>query len=152
MKRTRIHYHLYISRSCLQLIQCQFSSSMVLRKQYFTNMTIPLKDGSPPWSFVYIEHLRDNCSTPACLTMSCNILEAALKVVPFVFVGKPSPCGEAFNPLNAKIVAANFSCSAKVVFVKEKRWLCQSIEAPCNALVNVLRLYSNVYRLLTTII
>ena len=74
--------------------------------------------------------------------MSCNILEAALKVVPLseiVFVGKPSPCGEAFNPLNAKIVAANFSCSAKVVFVKEKRWLCQSIEAPCNALVNVLR-------------
>ena len=28
------------------------------------------------------------------------------------------------NPLNAKIVAANFFCSAKFVFVKEKRWLC----------------------------
>ena len=55
------------------------------------------------------------------------------------------------NPLNVKIVAANFSCIAKVVFVKEKRWLCQSIEAPCNALVSVLRLYSNVYRLLTVI-
>ena len=55
------------------------------------------------------------------------------------------------NPLNAKIVAANFSCSAKVVFVKEKCWLCQGIEAPCNALVSVLRLYSNVYRLLTAI-
>ena len=45
------------------------------------------------------------------------------------------------NPLNAKIVAANLSCSAKVVFVKEKRWLCQGIDAPCNALVSVLRLY-----------
>ena len=56
------------------------------------------------------------------------------------------------NPLNAKIVAANFSRSAEVVFVREKRWLCQGIEAPCNALVSVLRLYSNVYRLLTTII
>ena len=55
------------------------------------------------------------------------------------------------NPLNAKIVAANFSCSAKVVFVKEKRWLCQSTEAPCNALVSVLRLYSKVDRLLTAI-
>ena len=49
------------------------------------------------------------------------------------------------NPLNAKIVAANLSCSAKVVFVKEKRWLCQGIEAPCNALVSVLRLYSKSY-------
>ena len=49
------------------------------------------------------------------------------------------------NPLNAKIVAANFSCSAKVVFVEEKRWLCQSTEAPCNALISVLRLYSKVY-------
>ena len=57
----------------------------------------------------------------------------------------------AINPLNAKIVAANFSCSAKVVFVKEKRWLCQSTEAPCNALVSVLRLYSKVDRLLTAI-
>ena len=55
------------------------------------------------------------------------------------------------NPLNAKIVAANLSCSAKVVFVKEKRWLCQGIEAPCNALVSVLRLYLNVHRLLNTI-
>ena len=55
------------------------------------------------------------------------------------------------NPLNAKIVAANFSCSAKVVFVKQKRWLCQDIEALCSALVSVLRLYSNVYRLLTAI-
>ena len=56
-----------------------------------------------------------------------------------------------FNPLNAKIVVANFSCNVKVVFVKEKRWLCQGIEAPCNALVSVLRLYLNVYRLLTAI-
>ena len=56
-----------------------------------------------------------------------------------------------FNPLNAKIVAVNFSCSAKVVFIIEKCWLCQGIEAPCNTLVSVLRLYSNVYRLLTTI-
>ena len=55
------------------------------------------------------------------------------------------------NPLNAKTVAANFSCSAKVVFVEEKRWLCQSTEAPCNALVSVLRLFSKVYRLLTAI-
>ena len=39
---------------------------------------------------------------------------------------------------NAKIVAANFSCSAKVGFVEEKRWLCQGIEVPCNALVFVL--------------
>ena len=54
------------------------------------------------------------------------------------------------NPLNAKIVAANFSCSAKFVFVKEKRWLCHSTEAPCNALVSVLRLYSNVYRQATS--
>ena len=53
------------------------------------------------------------------------------------------------HPLNAKIVAANFSCSAKVLFIKDKRWLCQGVEAPCNALVSVLRLYSNVYRLLT---
>ena len=57
--------------------------------------------------------------------------------------------GHGLNPLNAKIVAANFSCSAKVVFVKEKRWLCQSTEAPCNALESVLRLYSKVDRLLT---
>ena len=55
------------------------------------------------------------------------------------------------NPLNAKIVATDVSCSAKVVFVKEKRWLCQGIEAPCNDLVSVLKLYSNVYRLLTAI-
>ena len=50
-----------------------------------------------------------------------------------------------------KIVAANFSCSAKVVFVKEKRWLCQGIEAPRNALVSLLRLNLNMYRLLTAI-
>ena len=54
-------------------------------------------------------------------------------------------------PLNAKIVAANFFCSAKVVFVKKKRWICQSTEALCNALVSVLRLYSKVDRLLTAI-
>ena len=65
--------------------------------------------------------------------------------------GRQQLSNRRFNPLNAKIVAANFSCSAKVVFVKEKRWLCQGIEAPCNALVNVLRLYSNVYRPLTAI-
>ena len=46
---------------------------------------------------------------------------------------------------NAKIVVANLSCSAKIVLVKEKRWLCQGIEASCNALVSVLRLYSKVY-------
>ena len=57
-------------------------------------------------------------------------------------------CSVIVNPLNAKIVATFFSCSAKVVFVKEKRWLCQGIEAPCEALVSVLRLYSNVYRYL----
>ena len=42
----------------------------------------------------------------------------------------PSVCVRFVKSLNAKIVAANFSCSAKVVFVKEKRWLCQSTEAP----------------------
>ena len=56
-----------------------------------------------------------------------------------------------FNPLNTKIVATNFSCSAKFVFVNKKCWVCQGIEAPCNSLVNVLRLYSKVYRLLTAI-
>ena len=55
-----------------------------------------------------------------------------------VDVGHPYSTIHCINPLNAKIVAANFSCSAKVVFVKEKRWLCQSTEAPCNALVKAL--------------
>ena len=41
-----------------------------------------------------------------------------------------------------------FSCSAKFVFVKEKRWLCQSTEASCNALVGLLRPYLKVNRLL----
>ena len=66
--------------------------------------------------------------------------------------GRTNESKKGVNPLNAKIVAANFSCSVNVVFVKEKRWLCQGIEAPCNALVRVLRLYSKVYGLLTTII
>ena len=48
-----------------------------------------------------------------------------------------------------KIVSAIFSSSAKFVFVKEKRWLCQGTEASLNALVSVLRLYLKVYRLLT---
>ena len=40
-----------------------------------------------------IHCIRDNDrSTPGCLTMSCNILEVALKVVPLseiIFVGNP---------------------------------------------------------------
>ena len=52
----------------------------------------------------------------------------------------------------AKIVAANFSCSAKFVFVKDKHWLCQNTEVSCNALVSVLRPYSKVNRLLRAFI
>ena len=54
-----------------------------------------------------------------------------------------------FNPLDAFIVVAKISLSTKNVFIKENYSLCQCIKLSVNALVRVLRLYSNVCTLLT---
>ena len=54
-----------------------------------------------------------------------------------------------FNPLNANIVVAKLSLSAEIVFIKESCWLFQSIKVFVNALVRVIKLYSNLYTLLT---